>query len=358
VKFFKEIKKRKISRKPYPTAALGLIFCRCSAPKKKSRRPLLPILFTRASSSSFSLRPLLLLRSSSRALRGFPCRRSVFLCRLSPSTWSISLRAALPQLTSLSTRRPSSFPFPELPSPHTALSARSPSPWPRLPLSSPWSALIFWPSSHLPRRRPLLCSRGRLPPMAPDQSSCAHSSLLARPFCLSRALLTPRAWQPLSSARHALCSSQPASARSYLLAVVYRSDGGRRQPGAPPRAPVAACSIRPASRGQATLSPSPGRLLPCCHVPGSSSVAARASSLALLALQLGRPCCSLRARPQVPMRVLHYSHGEFLAATVVRCLARAVRTLPSHPARPRLCPCCCARARLCSQLARPEFSFC
>jgi hypothetical protein len=51
------------------------------------------------------------------------------------------------------------------------------------------------------------------------------------------------------------------------------------------------------------------------------SVAARASSPALLALQLGRLCCSLRARPQVPVRALHYSHGAFLAATVVRCLA-------------------------------------
>jgi hypothetical protein len=76
----------------------------------------------------------------------------------------------------------------------------------------------------------------------------------------------------------------------------------------------------------------------------------------LLALQLGRSRCSLRARPQVPVRALHCSHGEFLAATVVRCLARAIRALPSRPARPWLCPCCCAHARRCFQLARPEFS--
>ncbi|NP_001170198.1 uncharacterized protein LOC100384148 [Zea mays] len=41
--------------------------------------------------------------------------------------------------------------------------------------------------------------------------------------------------------------------------------------------------------------------------------------------QLGRPRCSLRAQPQVPVRVLHCSLGEFLATTVVWCLPVPIR---------------------------------
>ncbi|NP_001145856.1 uncharacterized protein LOC100279367 [Zea mays] len=82
--------------------------------------------------------------------------------------------------------------------------------------------------------------------------------------------------------RPPLGSWRLASARPYLLAIVYRSAGGCRQPGAPPRAPVAPRSVLPASRAQAALSPS---LVACW--PATASLA-----LALLPRTLPARCPS------------------------------------------------------------------
>jgi hypothetical protein len=57
--------------------------------------------------------------------------------------------------------------------------------------------------------------------------------------------------------------------------------------------------------------------------------------LATRALVRARPCRAPLASPPCP------------------CLPVVTR---SRPARPPLYPCCCARARLCTKLARPEFS--
>jgi hypothetical protein len=136
------------------------------------------------------------------------------------------------------------------------------------------------------------------------------------------------------------------------------------------------------------------------RVPAPAMVAApaaspRASSLALLALQLGRPRCSLRARPRAPWLLRLPSRTSLLRArgllsppsislqsrllSARRALAAssstlghrlrarpqtamrpvlspsrgpAIHALPSCPSRPLLYPCCCTCARRCSQLTR------
>jgi hypothetical protein len=93
----------------------------------------------------------------------------------------------------------------------------------------------------------------------------------------------------------------------------------------------------------------PARPSPVAPAPARPPLCCRTRELAGIARPPARPTALLPACPTSSSS----ARAPLLPWRVPRChgcpvFGRVVRALPSRPARPRLCPCCCARAHRCS----------
>jgi hypothetical protein len=188
--------------------------------------------------------------------------------------------------------------------------------------------------------------------------SCRCPALLPCPAVLSCSPWPAPAWPPSPMANSSLraevvCSSRPAQLLLLVPRVRVRPSsarilpepeqssvhGRRRVPDARsavwlPRASSLFPRLAPSPKSHGARpqcrSLSPAALAPCIHGDFPLLELARpefpvAASCRAWLRARASPCvprCSLRAQPQFPVRALHCSLGEFLAATVVRCLAR------------------------------------